>query len=136
MSFSDLNYVAIIIAAVAGFAVGAVWYTFLFSKQWLAAVGLTEEQIRQGSRSPMPFIVAGVAQIVMAIILSAIVHAAGAATIGGGIVTGFLVWLGFVITVIAVNYGFANYKPMLTAIDGGHWLVVLVVMGAIIGAFG
>jgi hypothetical protein len=46
------------------------------------------------------------------------------------------VWFGFVITTLAVNNSFAMRKPILIAIDGGHWLAVLLVMGAIIGAMG
>jgi hypothetical protein len=36
----------------------------------------------------------------------------------------------------ATNEAFRGTKPIVTAIDTGHWLPVLVVMGAIIGAFG
>jgi hypothetical protein len=35
-----------------------------------------------------------------------------------------------------VNHGFGGARPMLTMIDAGHWLAVLVVEGAVIGAFG
>ncbi len=35
-----------------------------------------------------------------------------------------------------VNYSFARRSRMLLLIDGGHWLVVLALMGAIIGAMG
>jgi hypothetical protein len=45
-------------------------------------------------------------------------------------------WLGFVVTTIAVNYAFGGRKPMLIVIDSGHWLLVLLLMGAIIGAMG
>lgn len=142
MSFSGLNYLAVVIAAVAGFGVGALWYSVLFSKAWMEAMGTTEAEIRAGrdGRPPMPFaILLGaslVGNLIMAAVLSAILHSLGAATVGGGLIAGFLVWLGFVITVMGVNNAFGMRKPMLTAIDGGHWLVVLLVMGAIIGAFG
>jgi hypothetical protein len=39
-------------------------------------------------------------------------------------------------TTIGVNHAFSGASPKLTLIDGGHWLAVLVVMGAVIGAFG
>jgi hypothetical protein len=45
-------------------------------------------------------------------------------------------WLGFVITTLAVNYSFGQRRPMLIIIDGIHWLGVLVIQGAIIGAMG
>ena len=144
MSFSGVNYLAVIIATIAGFGVGAVWYSVLLVKPWMAAMGITEAEIearRSGSApagTPLPLLLAGsvVGNLVMAFILSALLHSLGSASFSGGIAVGFLVWLGFVITVMGVNNSFGMRKPMLTVIDGGHWLVVLVVMGAIIGLFG
>jgi hypothetical protein len=72
----------------------------------------------------------------MAFMFSAFVHALGAATLGGGVAIGFFAWLGFVITSRAVNNGFGGRDIMVTVIDGGHWLAVLLVMGLILGAFG
>ena len=44
MTFAGPNYLAILIAAFAGFGWGAGYYMTL-SKQWLAAVGMTKEQL-------------------------------------------------------------------------------------------
>ena len=74
MDFANVNYLAVIVAAVAGFAVGAVWYAFLFSKPWLAAVGFTEADVKQG-RSALPFVFSGIALLIMAWVLSTIVAA-------------------------------------------------------------
>ena len=57
-------------------------------------------------------------------------------TVRGGMISALFVWLGFVLTTIGTNQAFQGDKPVVTAIDAGHWLAVLVVMGAIIGAFG
>jgi hypothetical protein len=53
-----------------------------------------------------------------------------------GMISGALIWAGFVITTMAVNNAYPMRKVMLTVIDGGHWLGVLLIMGAIIGVFG
>jgi hypothetical protein len=136
MSFAGLNYIAIVIAAVAGFGVGAVWYSFLFQKPWMAAMGMDPEKMHGAGPDATPFIVAAVGQLVMAFVFSAFLHSLGAATLGGGLLVGFFAWLGFVITSMAVNNGFGGRNFTVTAIDGGHWLTVLLVMGLIIGAFG
>ena len=84
-------------------------------------------------------IAAVVANFVMAAILSGIVtHVVdgGDWTIRTGIISGILVWVGFVITTQSVNYAFQGKKISLTIIDGGHWLLVLVVQGAILGYMG
>ena len=57
-------------------------------------------------------------------------------TIRGGIITGAFMWIGFAVTSTAVNYAWQRAKPMLTVIDGAHWLGVLLIQGAILGAMG
>ena len=36
-------------AALAGFVVGGIWYGPVMGRKWMGAVGLTEEQIKQGN---------------------------------------------------------------------------------------
>jgi hypothetical protein len=60
----------------------------------------------------------------------------GQVTVRNGVISGLFAWLGFVVTTLAVNNAFGGRRVMLTAIDAGHWLVVLLIMGAIIGAMG
>jgi hypothetical protein len=131
------KYLAILIAALASFAFGAAWYGTL-GKQWMAARGLTEAEARaRTGPSPLPFIISFVALLLMALMFSGVlVHLA----LGGmamsartGVIAGFLLWLGFVITTMAVNHAFQGERRMLTLIDGGHWLGVLLIQGAILG---
>ena len=132
MAFAGMNYLAILIAAVAGFAWGAAYYMTL-SKQWLAAVGRTEP-----NRSPAPFIISVVALLVMAFVLSgAIGHLGpGNVTVKNGIISGLILWAGFVATTVFVNNAYPGRKVMLSVIDSIHWLGVLVIQGAVIGVTG
>jgi hypothetical protein len=136
MAFAGINYLAVLVAAVAGFAFGAAYYTTM-SKPWLAAIGMTKEQLA-AKRSAAPFIVSIVALLVMGWVLAgSIGHLGqGQVTLRNGVISGLFLWLGFVITTLSVNYAFGQRRPMLTVIDGIHWLGVLVVQGAIIGAMG
>jgi hypothetical protein len=137
MTFTGINVLAVLAAAVAGWLLGAVWYR-AFGTPWLAALGKTMEELvgPSGKPSPVPFVVAFVALLVMSAVLAVFIGQTGPATIGRGVLVGFLAWLGFVVTSMSVNHGFTNQKPALTAIDGGHWLAVLLLQGAVIGAFG
>ena len=45
MTFAGINYLAVLIAAVAGWVAGALWYMAL-AKPWMAAVGTTQETDR------------------------------------------------------------------------------------------
>jgi hypothetical protein len=138
MHLANINWLAVIIAGVAGWLVGAVWYNVL-SKQWLAAQGKTMETAKQeaaGQSLPVLLVIVFVANLIMAVMLYGIMTHVGPFTIRSGMISGALIWLGFVITAIATNYAFQGRKPMLTVIDGGYWLAVLLVIGAILGAFG
>jgi hypothetical protein len=137
MTFTGVNYIAVIIAALAGFGLGAVWYTVL-SRPWMHAIGKTEAECKQqqGSAKVVPFAISIVALFIMALMLAGVMGHLGDITIRGGVISGFFVWLGFVITTMGVNHAFSGAKPMLTLIDGGYWLAVLLIQGAVIGAFG
>src|SRR5882672_2875909 len=102
-----INYLGVLAAAVAGWLVGAVWYGVL-GKQWMAALGWTEADCAgpDGKRHmPMgPMVLAFIAQLIMALMLAGVVgHIGGMPNVVTGIVSGALVWFGFVITSIAVN---------------------------------
>jgi hypothetical protein len=127
-----MNYLAVIVAAVAGYGFGAVYYMSL-SAAWLDAVGKKKEEL---STSKTPFIVAAVANLVMAVMLAGLMRHIGPITIRAGVISALFCWVGFVATTIAVNNAFGGRKVKLTIIDGIHWLGVLVIQGAIIGAFG
>jgi ribosomal protein L3 len=60
----------------------------------------------------------------------------GQVTLRNGIISGLFAWLGFVATTLAVNNAYGRRTVNLTVIDAGHWLAVLLVQGAVIGAFG
>ncbi len=138
--FAGLNVWAVLLAAAASFLFGGVWYGTL-SKLWMDAANLTEEQIRgPGGPSPWPFIVTFIAQLVMAWMLAGIilhlVRAGVPSSIRIGLISGFLIWLGFIATTLVVNHRFQMQKVALTVIDGGHWLGVMLIQGAILGWIG
>jgi hypothetical protein len=140
MTFTGLSYLAIVVAAVAGWMLGAAWY-MVFSKPWQEAVGMTARKMSAAQKSPgfyVPFVVSFLALIVMAWVLAGLIAHLGPGqfTVRNGIISGAFCWLGFVFTTMAVNNGFAGRDRRLLLIDGGHWLAVLLLMGAILGAFG
>jgi hypothetical protein len=54
----------------------------------------------------------------------------------GGMISALFLWAGFVMTTLVVNHRFQMARPALTLIDGGHWLGVLLIQGAVLGAIG
>ena len=136
MAFAGMNYLAIGLAAIAGYAFGAVYYMVL-SKPWLAASEKTEAEIKS-DKSALPFVLAFVAAVVMAHMLAGILGhlGPGQVTLRNGLISAAFIWLGFVLTTTTVNYAFQGRKAALTLIDTGHWLGVLLIQGAVIGVMG
>ena len=141
MTFAGINHLAILLAAVVGWLGGAVYYTVL-AKPWVAAQGKTVEQhkaelnAKTGIAKFAPFILAFVAELVMAWVLAGMVGHLGAVTVRSAVIAGLFVWAGFTVTTMLVNNAFAGRRSMLTLIDAGHWLLVVVLMGAVIGWMG
>ena len=138
MDFAGLNMIAVVCAAIASLFFGFVWYN-IFGEPWMEVIGKSEEEIKS---SGLPFAVLLVitfgAQLVMSWVLAGLIGhlGSGQVTVNNGLVSGAFVWLGFVFTTMVVNYGYQGARGKLTLIDSGHWLVVLLLQGAIIGSFG
>ncbi|TLP47060.1 MULTISPECIES: DUF1761 domain-containing protein [Cohaesibacter] len=137
MPLDEVNWIAVLLSALAGYAIGAIWY-MLLAKPWMTAAGLTPETIKgaDGKQSPLPFIIAALANIVIATMLFGILVHVGDPTPRRGMMSAIFIWIGFVATTLTVNYAYQKKPFRLTLIDGGHWLVNLAAQGAILGWFG
>jgi uncharacterized protein DUF1761 len=142
MTFAGINYLAILVAAIVGWLTGAVYY-MLLGKQWVAAQGSTMEafKARQAALKAtpaawLPFALAFLANLAMAWVLAGMVGHMGSVTIRSAVISALFAWAGFVLTTIVVNYSFGGRSYALAAIDSGHWLIVLVLMGVVIGWMG
>ena len=142
MTFAGMNTLAILIAAVAGWLTGAAYYTAL-AKPWVASHGKTMEAFKSEQAAHkgtvhawLPFALAFLAELVMAYVLAGMVGHMGSVTVRSAVISGLFVWVGFVVTTMLVNNAFSGRKYMLTLIDAGHWLAVIVVMGIVIGWMG
>lgn len=134
MVFAGINYIAVIVAAIAAFLIGGAYYGAL-SKPWIKAVRRDPAELKM---RPSDLATSVIAELVMAWVLAGLIGhlGPGEVTLWNGIVSGAFVWLGFVATTTAVNHRYQGFGADLTVIDAAHWLIVLVAMGAIIGWFG
>ena len=134
-----VNYLAIVGAAMIAFAFGGLWYGVL-SKPWMAAQGKSGTDGKGGLPMPVLFGITFAAELVMAWVLAGLMlhltKAGVAATPRNGALTAAFCWLGFVVPSMVVNHSYQGAKRMLTLIDAGHWLGVLLIQGVIIGWLG
>ena len=131
----DVNYLAVLLAALSSFMIGGLWYSpLLFQKSWMAANGQSEERLRSGNPAIVfggAFLLNLVAAFVLALWLKE-----RAADIQDAASAGFAVGLGLVATSIGVIYLFERRPLALWLVNGGYAAVLFTAMGAIIGAIG
>jgi hypothetical protein len=141
---TTMNFFVMLGAAVCSWLFGAMYYGSL-GKQWVEAQGSTMEEFRAKQAAKLgklsaqaPFILGFIAQLIMAYVLYGLMkHVAhtGPLTVRNGLITGAFIWFGFILTSIVVNYSFSGRKVMLIVMDAGYWLGVMLILGAMIGAF-
>src|SRR5437763_1418970 len=100
----DINYWAVLVAAVINMVVGSIWYSkALFAKEWMKLTGRKTEEMGGGGTG---YGVAIIGALIQAWILAHFVTYAGSTTFADGLVTAFWLWLGFVAITTAVNFVF------------------------------
>jgi hypothetical protein len=141
MAFVTVNWLSIVLAAVAAWLFGGIYYSAT-SRFWLAAQGKTMEQCqaeqaaKSGVAKVAPFIVVFIAEIIIAWALYGVLVHMNAFTLRGGVISAVLCWFGFVVTTLTSNYAFYGRRPMLSVIDSVAWLGAFVIIGAIVGWMG
>ena len=125
MQFGNVDWIALGVAFVASYVFSAVFYIAL-AKPWMAAIGKTEEEVKAGA-GPLPYAVAIVGQVVIAYVLMNLMVALGVLSPVGGVTLAVTLWIGLVMTTMAINHRFQGASWSHTVIDGAHWLGVLVI---------
>jgi hypothetical protein len=132
LDWTGVSWVAVIVAAVASFVIGFVWFLpQVFGRRWAAASG--RELPGPGEANWATIAYSAVGGLVAAYVLALVADGLGAATLVDGAILGFLAWLGFIAPSTANAVFFEGRTAAWWTITAGFWLVSLVVMGAIIG---
>lgn len=131
-----MGFVSVIVAAFAGFAMGAVWYMSL-SGPWLRATGLElgDDGKPKAEGTYWPFLVSGICMILVAGMMRHIFVMAGIEDVGESLVAGLGIGAFFITPWVAMNYAYAMRKPALTVIDGGYSILGSGVIGLVLGLF-
>jgi len=134
MNTDQINFLAVVAAALSTFVLGGLWYSpLLFGRAWMRANGFTEQQV-QGFNKRRAFGGSFVLALVMSANL-AMFLTDPKTTVIWGITAGALAGGGWVACAIAVTSLFENRSWAYIGINGGYQIVSFVVMGAILGAW-
>jgi hypothetical protein len=127
----EINWLAVIVAALSSFPLGFVWYGPLFGKAWMAEVGMTPEKYKSGNLAMVfggAFVLALVQASTFAMFLGPVTNPEAALY---GLCAG-LCWVG---AAFGVQYLFERRSVRLFLINAGYNTVAFTLIGAIIGAW-
>ena len=127
----DINWVAVIAAAVSSFVLGGIWYSALFANAWQNAAGLSDAQVKSGNPALIfggSFVLALIASASFAVFLGNDLDAAT------GALYGFTAGLCWVTASFGINYLFERKSLQLFLINGGYHTLQFTLIGAILGA--
>ena len=92
-------------------------------------------EMKKKSNMPLKMIVGYISTLVMACVLSLFIQYTGASTPLQGAMTALWAWLGFVATVTLGSVLWEGKPVKLYLLNAAHYLVALLVMGAILAAW-
>lgn len=129
-AFQNLNWLAIAVAAVSAFVLGALWYSpLLFAKRWMLETGITEEKTRNANMTRifgLSFVLSFIAAFFLALFVGP-----GAGAFGA--LAGFMAGLGWVFTFMGIIYLFESRSLAHFLINSVYSVLALTLMGLIIG---
>ena len=131
MELFNVNWLAVFAAAISGFIIGGIWYGPVMGKKWMGAVGITEEQIKEGN---MLAIYGGAFafSLLASWTLAHVFLSYGAEfSFQAKVMTAFGCAIGFIIPAIGTNYLFSQKSKVLFFIDAGYWTLFYITMGLV-----
>ena len=132
MDFEQINIWAVLLAALAKFILGGLWYSpVLFGNVWLRETGLKADELTAPAK---PIILAAALGLVTALTLSVIIMLARLDFVHS-LALGSLIGIGIMAAMLGPQFAFEGRSFRLYTIYAGQYMVELIMMAAIIGAF-
>jgi len=129
----EINWIAVVVATVAAFLLGGVWYSKkLFGNRWMQEIGLTEDSIHK-THTKRTFITTFVLQFIAATALAVFLGSEN--TWMTGMRSGALIGLLWIATAYGVTYLFEQRSMRIFLINAGYYVVLFAIMGGILGGW-
>lgn len=136
MDFSSINWLALIVATLSAYALGAIWYSpILFGKAWQKGVGLSEEDIKGANMAKIfgtTFLLTFIIGLGLALMIG--MHPSPM-TWMEGLHQGLFVGVFFVSASMAINYLYQRKSLKLWLIDAGYQIVFIAIMATILAVW-
>lgn len=133
MGVFEINYLAVLVAAIVGFGIGSVWYGPLFGKIWQKEMGWTDNPPEKGHPGKT-LTIAFLLTFLMAFMTAHLMTDHFVGWIGGVHLGGELA-IGFSATALGIHYLFQKKSLKLWLIDSAYLTVILILMAVIIAVW-
>ena len=132
-----LNYVHVLVVAVAGFMLGWLWYGSLFGKAWMQEMKFTKESMETAMKQGMAkyFIKGFLFTLLSTFGLAALIAAHDSPNWKHGAAFGVFVGVFGPVARMCNGSVWENRSMKLQAINFGHEVVLYALQGAILGAW-
>ena len=132
-----INYLAVIVAALVAYAVGAVWHRPVgFGKYWMKLMGFNEHSMKSMPLTPAQAMSLGaLVQLLQAYVLATFVVLLNVTTLETGLQLGFWVWLGFLAPTLANGWLWEGKSLKLFAFNAAYSIVSIEVMALILSVW-
>ncbi len=129
-----VNYLAVLVAAVAVFFLGWLWYSpLLFFKPWMRLRGLDPEAAMKNAKMPGGKLLIEFARcFVLAFVIARLMGLLGVTSWLIAIHSGFMLWVGFPLILLTGSVLWDNVPWKVAAIHAGDWLVKLLVIPLVV----
>jgi hypothetical protein len=125
-----LNHMAVLVAALIQWVLGALWYSLIFGKQWRALVGQDKRPSTAAAVGAMASSFIG--GLFLAFALAHVIMWSEANNFPWGAFIGFICWLGFVLPLLFAQTLYERRSFKLFAINLFYWLFVFVISGGLL----
>lgn len=127
-----INFVAVVVAALAAFVASAVWY-IVFGRELATVSAAFANGMQQ--RQPWKLLVVLVQSLVIALVLAYLLGLIGKIGWLGALGVGVLLWIGLAAMQWVGSILWENVPLKMAAIHAGDWLVKLVLIAVIVGVW-
>jgi hypothetical protein len=127
-----VSYLWIVIAAVAMWLLGAIWYGLIFKKSWHKMAFSEGEKPKNAIFAMAASLVAC---LLLAFALANVIEMAGTKLFTEGFKMGVVLWLGFMAPPLFAQHIWEGRRANLFAINAGYWLMAMAIGGSILAAF-
>lgn len=132
----QLNWLHIAVAALAYYAIGAIWYGGLFTKPWLKAHNIIVNKEDQKKGMAFTMLMTFILLFIITTGLAVVYRFVPPLDIAHAIKYGAFYSVVFSCTVVCINYLYLRKPFIAFVIDGGYHVVGMIVASVIMSAWG